>query len=413
MTLRRYVVAAALACAASLVCAVAARPAAAAAPPAGEGVSLMGLRSWASPLNTRLVFDFSAEVVPVAPDSGRTRQLVVSLPVTPVQLADSVRSRLIVKDGAVDSLLVITDGTGARFIAWFAETTMFRVFTLPAEEDKPFRLVIDVSRPGAEAAEAQRLAALASQKKRDRLRLIAIDAGHGGEDTGARGARGNRNVVEKNVTLAVARSLASEINQIPGLKAVLTRDGDYFIPLVERYRIAERMKADLFVSVHCNSSKRRGSGSGTEVYFLSLKGASDQADSDLADVENAADLVGGVPPQAGDELVNILYDVKRSSAMQQSQLLAETLLDHLAEERKLESRGVKQAGFVVLKSVEFPSVLVETAFINNPVEVKLLRDPTFQKKIAKQLATGLRDYFRRAGIGIGAVPAPASPAPTQ
>ena len=153
---------------------------------------------------------------------------------------------------------------------------------------------------------------------------------------------------------------------------MLTRDGDYFIPLRERYHAAERMKADIFISIHANSTRRRGSGSGTEVYFLSLRGASDQADADLADIENAADLVGGVPPQAEDELVNILYDVKRSSALQQSQLLAETLLDHIAADRRLESRGVKQAGFVVLKSVEFPSVLVETAFINNPVEARLL-----------------------------------------
>src|SRR3989442_1927560 len=135
------------------------------------------------------------------------------------------------------------------------------------------------------------------------------------------------------------------------------------------------MKADLFVSIHANSTRRRGSGSGTEVYFLSLHGASDQADADLANLENAADLVGGVPPQSEDDLVNILYDVKRSAALEKSQLLGESLLDHLSADRRLEARGLKQAGFAVLKSVEFPSVLVETAFIHNPVEVRLLRKP--------------------------------------
>jgi len=137
------------------------------------------------------------------------------------------------------------------------------------------------------------------------------------------------------------------------------------------------------------------------VYFLSLRGASDQATKDLADTENAADLIGGVPEKAEENLVNILYDLKRASALQQSQLLAETLLDHLAAERRLEQRGVKQAGFAVLKSVEFPSVLVETAFINNPVEARLLASADFQRQLGRQLATGVKVYFERAGVGLG------------
>ena len=377
-------------------------------PPAGRGMSLMGVRSWNSPSGTRLVFDWSREVTPVAPDSGRTRQLVVSVPGGPVILADSVQTRMRLLDGVVDSVLILPDADGARFIFWFRDASKFRVFTLPPEEGRPYRLIVEATRPGFEAEEAARLAALAAQKKTDRLRLIAVDAGHGGEDYGARGTGGT---FEKNVTLAVSRALVAELNQIPGIKAVLTRNGDFFIPLTERYRIAERMKADVFISIHCNSSRRRGRGSGSEVFFLSLKGASDQADADLADLENAADLVGGVPPQAENALIDILYDVKRSSALQQSQLLAETLLSHIAADRKLESRGVKQAGFRVLKSVEFPSVLVETAFINNPVEVKLLRDPAFQKKMAKQLSTGVREYFRRAGIALGANGSNANPTP--
>ena len=183
---------------------------------------------------------------------------------------------------------------------------------------------------------------------------------------------------------------------------MLTRDADFFIPLRDRYRIAERMKADLFISIHANSSRRwRRVDRGSEVYFLSLTGANDQADKDLADIENAADLIGGVPGQAEDDLVNLLYDVKRTSALQQSQLLAETLLDDMAADRRLESRGVKQAAFAVLKSVEFPSVLVETAFINNPSEARLLANPDFQRQMGRQLAAGVRDYFSRAGIGIG------------
>src|SRR5205085_8587194 len=139
---------------------------------------------------------------------------------------------------------------------------------------------------------------IAQTKKRERLRIVAIDPGHGGDDTGAKGPRG---VLEKRVTLAVAHALADELDKIPGIRAVLTRDADYFVPLHERYRKAERMNADLFISIHANSSRRRGSGSGTEVYFLSMRGASDQGTKDMADVENAADLVGGVPAQSEDD----------------------------------------------------------------------------------------------------------------
>ena len=235
-----------------------------------------------------------------------------------------------------------------------------------------------------------------TRKGQSRVRVVAIDAGHGGQDTGARGRNGAR---EKDVTLAVAHRLAEALSQTSGVKPVLVRSGDEFVPLHERYRIAERAHADLFVSIHCNSSPRRGAGSGTEVYFLSLGGAADQASKDLADRENAADLVGGVPPEAEDDLVDILYDVKRNSALQQSQMLAATVLDHVAR-GPITSRGVKQAGFAVLKSVEFPSILVETAFINNAAEARLLRNRTFQARIARQIASGIKSYLS----GSGAIP---------
>ncbi len=360
-------------------------------------VSVTAVRAWPSPTGTRILVEFTSAVAHVAPDSGVSRSVIVTVPGEPVARAPGVPDVLPVRDGVVDSLVLFTGVDGARFQIWFADSARFRVFGLSAQSGEAYRLVVDVARPGAAAAAARRLEGIAARKKKDRIRIVAVDAGHGGEDRGARGPHG---VLEKNVTLAVARALVAELNQIQGIRAFLTREGDYFIPLRDRYRVAEKMKADVFVSVHANSSRRRGRGSGTEVYFLSLRGAGDQADADLADLENAADLVGGVPAQAEDNLVNILYDVKRTSALQQSQLLAETLLDHLAADRRLESRGVKQAGFVVLKSVEFPSVLVETAFINNPTEVRLLNSREFQKKIARQLATGMKSYFERARIDL-------------
>ena len=361
-------------------------------------VVLSAVRSWSAPVNTRIVIDLDAPVAPVAPDSGETRELVVALPYPGLVGAPDLPRAIAVGDSAIDSVWVVFDATGAKVRLTMATGTRFHVFTLPAAEDKPFRVVIDVTRIAAAAAEDQRLAELAKNKKRDRIRIVTIDAGHGGEDVGA---RGSGPTYEKNITLAVAKKLAAELAKIPGVQPLLTRESDFFIPLRERYRIAERAKADLFISIHCNSSRRRGAGSGTEVFFLSLKGATDQADADLADLENAADVVGGVPPQAEDAVVSVLYEVKRNAMLERSQLLAETLLDHIAADRRVASRGIKQAGFAVLKSVEFPSVLVETAFINNPREVQLLRDAEFQRNMAKQLATGVVKYFAQAGVPLG------------
>ena len=374
--------------------------------PAPAEPAITAVRNWSAPANTRIVFDFSRSVDAVMPDSGSAAQVVIRIPASGVVLAPGVPASLAVRDSAVDSVGVVATPAGTTLTLWLAPGTTFRAFSLPGSDDKPFRIVVDVTRAGAQAAEERRLAGIAAAKKRDRVRLVYIDAGHGGDDTGARGPGP---VYEKNVTLAVAKRLAEELNQVPGLRAMLTRDDDFFIPLRQRFQIAERAKADLFISIHCNSSKRRGSGSGTEVYFLSLKGASDAADRDLADLENAADLVGGVPPQAEDDVVSVLYNVRRNSALERSQLLAEELLDHIAADRRVESRGIKQAGFAVLKSVEFPSVLVETAFINNPREVKLLKDPEFQAALGKQLAAGVVSYFTKAGVTLGAAPPTGAP----
>jgi len=371
----------------------------------GKTTRLTAVRSWASPTGTRVVFEFSDMVSHVAPDSGASRTVLVTVPEQVSRAAD-VPEVLKVGDGLVDSVVTVIGEGGARFHVWFRDSTRFKVMSLPAAEDHAFRLMVDVAKPGAALAETKRVESIAAQKKREKIRVVAVDPGHGGEDNGARAPR-SVGLLEKNVCLAIARAVVEELNKTPGVRGVLTRTSDYFVPLRERYRLAEKMKADIFVSIHANSTRRRNSGSGTEVYFLSLRGAGDQADEDLADIENAADLVGGVPEQAENQLVNILYDVKRTSALAQSQLLAETVLDEVASDRRLESRGVKQAGFVVLKSVEFPSVLVETAFINNTKEARLLKSKEFQNTIARQIADGVREYFKRARIGISDQSAPA------
>jgi N-acetylmuramoyl-L-alanine amidase len=362
---------------------------------AAEPVTLQSVRSWSSPTHTRVVFDLSSDVTPIAPDSGSSSELVIAVPGEVVRLADGVVRRLAVGDGVVDTVEILTAGNTTRFRLRFKSASEFRAFDLGQESGKPYRFVVDVMRPGGEKEEATRLARIAEKKRTDRVRIVAVDAGHGGEDTGARGAS---SILEKNVVLAIAKEIVKALDDIPGVKGVLTRNGDYFIPLRERYRLAERMKADVFISIHANSSARRGRGNGSEVYFLSQRGASDQAVADLADLENAADLIGGVPPQAENDLVNILYDVKRSGALKQSEVLAEALLERVVDDGRLEMRGVKQAGFVVLKSVEFPSALVEVAFINHPTEGRMLNDPAFQRQTGKKIAQGLTNYFQRAGV---------------
>jgi N-acetylmuramoyl-L-alanine amidase len=366
---------------------------------ASRVVTLGGVRSWSAPTHTRVVFDFSAAVVPIAPDSGVSTELVIAVPGETIRPAPDVPRLLTVGDSVVDVVEIELAPTGGRFRVRFAGNRAFHAFTLPADDEAPFRVVVDVSKPGGAAEQAKELAGIAREKSADRVMVVAVDAGHGGEDAGARGPRGLR---EKDVVLAIAKATVEEIDRIGGVRAVLTRREDYFIPLRERYQLAERMDADIFISIHANSSRRRGRGNGTEVYFLSLRGASDQAVSDLADLENAADMVGGVPQQSESELVSILYDVKRTSALKQSEVLAEALLDHVASDEGLEARGVKQAGFVVLKSVEFPSALVEVAFINNPEEAKLLNSRAFQQQAAKRIAAGVKEYFDRAGIRLKA-----------
>jgi N-acetylmuramoyl-L-alanine amidase len=173
---------------------------------------------------------------------------------------------------------------------------------------------------------------------------------------------------------------------------VLVRKGDYYIPLRRRWTLAEKQGADLFVSLHCNASQDKNAA-GTEVFFLSLKGATDEASVELAQFENAVDAKMGVEtPEAG--LDAIIFDMQQTDVMAKSQMLAEACLDHLYELGTVYSRGVKQAGFAVLKSPRMPSILVEAAFISHKDEVKLLRDPGWREEFGRRLARGISDYVQ-------------------
>ena len=220
--------------------------------------------------------------------------------------------------------------------------------------------------------------------------VIAIDAGHGGQDPGAIGRNGTR---EKDVTLAIARKLAAAINAEEGMRAVLTRDGDYFITLGGRTRKARQLNADMFISIHADSVLKR-EVSGSSVYVLSLRGASDEAARWLAESENAADLKGGVPLVQDDLLASVLLDVTQKEAISSSVAAAENVLSSLAGVGTVHgARRVRHAGFVVLKSPDIPSMLVETGFISNASDERRLRDGDHQQRIAEAVRTGVKGYW--------------------
>jgi N-acetylmuramoyl-L-alanine amidase len=228
--------------------------------------------------------------------------------------------------------------------------------------------------------------------KRDKSIVVAVDAGHGGDDPGAHGQNGTE---EKKVTLAIARKLADLINQQPGMKAVMVRKGDYYVDLRKRMHIARAAKADLFISIHADAFQN-STVKGASVYTLSNKGATSEAARWLADTENASDLVGGVSlNDKEDVLASVLLDLSQTATQDASVNVATKVLRNFERIGELHYGSVQKAGFLVLKSPDVPSILVETAFISNPSEELKLVNTAHQSKIALAIFNGVRSYFSR------------------
>jgi N-acetylmuramoyl-L-alanine amidase len=226
----------------------------------------------------------------------------------------------------------------------------------------------------------------------ERLITIAIDPGHGGEDPGARGRRGT---LEKNVTLSIARKLKERIDNEHNMRAVLTRDGDFFIPLHMRVEKARRVRADLFVSIHADAFIKP-SANGSSVFALSERGATSAAARWLAKQENDADLIGGVNLGIKDPyLKQTLLDLSQTASINDSLKLGKAVLQEMGGINRLHKNYVEQAGFAVLKAPDIPSILIETAFISNPDEELKLRDPGYQNKMADAIFTGIKRYFSK------------------
>ena len=329
----------------------------------------------------RLVFDLKADVKPevftLRPVAEYGHRLV--LDIYPAQSTDPLIT-LLEKNQAAPATTAAAGATGAPTTA----STNKAIEAPPAP---------DAARPPTPSNPANAASSATPKPARaERTLIVAIDAGHGGEDPGAKGRRGTH---EKDVTLAIARRLKEVIDREPNMRGVLTRDGDYFIPLQGRVQKARRLNADLFVSVHADSFIRPDAR-GSSVFALSEHGATSVAARWLAKKENEADLIGGVNLDVADPyLKQTLLDLSQTATINDSLKLARAVLDNLGKINTLHKGTVEQAGFAVLKSPDIPSILVETAFISNPAEEQKLTDDGYQQKLAEAIFSGIKNYFAK------------------
>jgi N-acetylmuramoyl-L-alanine amidase len=264
-----------------------------------------------------------------------------------------------------------------------------RVFTAPEQREAPVGAPVPAPAPAAAPAAAQMPKPVAAIPK-GRDIVVAIDAGHGGQDPGAIGKSG---LQEKDVTLAIAKALAERVNQTPGMRAVLTRNSDRFVVLRDRIDLARAARADLFVSIHADSIAN-ADVAGSSVYVLSDRGATSEAARWLAERENAADLKGGVNLRGKNQpLAKVLMDLSQTASIGSSMEAAESVLTWLDRVGEVRKSRVQQAGFLVLKSPDIPSMLIETAYISNPAEERQLRTASHQQEIAGAILNGLTEYF--------------------
>jgi N-acetylmuramoyl-L-alanine amidase len=348
--------------------------------------ALQDIRIWASPDSTRVVLDLSA---PVAWNmftlEGPDRVVIDFADLD----ADLAAVRLPEGMGAVKGIRLGARGVnGLRVVFDMHAKLQPKSFLSPPNETYGHRLVIDLGADPALLPAPPPVKIAGAGEARDLV--IAIDAGHGGEDPGAIGKRGTK---EKTIALAVAKKLADRINAEPGMKAVLTRTGDYFVKFADRIKRARDHKADLFVSIHADAFINRDVR-GSSVYVLSTRRASNEAARWLADRENAADLIGGVSLSDKDDvLATVLLDLSQNAAISASRDAATRVLAELDHVGRLKKSDVQHASLIVLTSPDVPSMLVETAFITNPEEEKKLRDPAHQDRLATAIHSGVRRFF--------------------
>jgi N-acetylmuramoyl-L-alanine amidase len=380
----------------------------------GAEEPIRSLRVWPSQDYTRITIETASEVRYELTALKNPERLVLDLEsVDFLSIVDQSTKKVGADDPYVSGLRAGRFKAGAvRLVVDLKGEAKPQVFTLKPIGEYGHRLVIDVypvvppdplmallqrkETPESPAAAEPRKPPAGAKPSPARVLTIVVDAGHGGEDPGARGRRGT---LEKHVTLAVARRLKSLIDAEPGMRAVLTRDGDYFIPLAARADKARRVKADLFVSIHADAFMLPHAR-GSSVFALSERGATSTTARWLAKRENEADLIGGVNLDVKDRyLAETLLDLSQTATINDSLKVGRAVLDELGEINTLHKAHVEQAGFAVLKSPDVPSILVETAFISNPDEEKRLGDATYQDRLARAVLAGIKNYFAKAAPG--------------
>jgi N-acetylmuramoyl-L-alanine amidase len=363
-----------------------------------QATELRDVRVWASPEGTRIVFDLDRTAQHSLFLLDNPSRIVIDLEKT--QRAQAVAAKIEGK-GLVDRVRSAPYGRDElRVVLDLNQPVKSKSFALPPNDSYGYRVVVDLTPSTPAPAMAATPAPVVSAPPvrahsktivTEKPIVVAIDAGHGGEDPGTRGRRG---LLEKDVSLALARRLARLVSQEPGLRAVLIRDGDYYIGLRERTAKARDANADLFISIHANSFKDP-TVRGTAVYVLSPKGASSEHAMMVENRENMADLIGGVESDRRDDTtMAVLADIFQTSAMEASHDAGGRILDAMSRVNPLQKPRVQQASFVVLKSASFPSVLVETAFLTNDREERLLGDPGYQENLARSMLEGIKGYFK-------------------
>ncbi len=376
-----------------------------------ETVDFKGVRLWAAPDHTRVVFDTSGTVKHKIFSLANPNRVVIDVP-----SANASKTLVAAKNqsGLVQGIRTARkDKDTLRIVLDLTQGAKPKSFSLKPNEKYGHRLVVDLYEQGAAPAKTASRAPAKQQAVKPlstaaigkaatvkstlqvadtpfRELVVAIDAGHGGEDPGAVGRRGTR---EKTVVLAIARKLAELIKKEPGMRPVMVREGDYYIGLRQRINKARKHNADLFISIHADAFRDRRAH-GSSVFVLSNRGASSEMARWLAAKENSADLAGGVSLDDKDDvLASVLLDLSQSASREASHEVASNMLGELKRVGKTHKSTVQSAGFMVLKSPDIPSILVETAFISNPTEETNLRSSRYQAKLAKAMLNGIRDYF--------------------
>ena len=355
-------------------------------PVQADETQIVNIRHWAAPDHTRIVIDATEN--PTYEMEKEAQKL--TLTIDEATASRTLKRILRLKKPGIDRIVVtpLPEESQVRVELFLTEHTETKVFKLQRIEEKPFRIVVDIILPDVEKKETEeRSRAKVSLKKK----IVVIDPGHGGDDPGAVGKMGT---YEKNVVLALSRKIRDTLNKKDGYRAFLTRDGDYYVAFKKRLKIAREYQADLFMSIHADAEKTR-TAAGTSVYALSLKSASSEAARILARNENLADIVGGV---ANGEVIKeesdpIILSMVQNNTMNVSKTLGSTLLRNIGAIHRIKFTAVQEAPFMVLKLPEIPSVLIETAYISNPRDEKLLRSPKFQKELAETIARSAVDFL--------------------